>query len=115
MERKESMSKTSEALSTRSMATSLAIHIPIVAVLLLLPAHAVLKSAPKKDIDVVFYRPPEVKIPPRVAPLPVVAKNTIPGGAPAGGAPAPAAHPRPDLPPGPDGPGRPDLPKGPEE
>ena len=116
METKESMSKTSEALSARSMATSLAIHIPIVALLLLLPAHAMLKSAPKKDIDVVFYRPPEVKIPPRAVPLPVVvAKNNIPGGAPAGGAPAPAAHPRPDLPPGPDGPGRPDLPKGPEE
>jgi len=111
------MFKTSGGLSARSVLTSLAIHIPVVAVLLLLPAQALLKSAPaKKEIDIVFYRPPEIKIPPRAAAIPItVAKvATTPGGAPPG-APAPASHPRPDLPAGPDGVGKPELPKGPEE
>jgi hypothetical protein len=117
MESKKSISKTFGALSTRSMLTSLALHVPVVLVLMLLPAQALLKSAtPKKEIDIVFYRPPEVRLPARAVPLPVVERSTdaATAGAPAG-APARAAKPRPDAPPGPDGIGKPELPSGPVE
>src|SRR5690242_7316949 len=100
--------------SGRSMLTSLALHIPVVGVLMLLPAQMLLRSAPpKKEIDVVFYRPPEIKVPPRTASL-SVPRSTTPGGSPAG-APAPALHPKPNAPAGPDGIGKPELPRGPEE
>jgi hypothetical protein len=116
METKRNLFTKSGSLSARSMLTSLALHVPAVAVLILLPAQALLRSAPpKKEIDIVFYRPPEVKVPPRAVPLPVVARDTTaPGGAPPG-APAPALKPRPNAPAGPDGPGKPELPRGPEE
>jgi hypothetical protein len=98
------------------MLTSLALHVPVVLVLMLLPAQALLKSAtPKKEIDIVFYRPPEVRLPARAVPLPVTTPSTTDAaGAPAG-APARAAKPRPDAPPGPDGIGKPELPSGPVE
>jgi len=116
METKRSMFTKSGSLSARSILTSLALHVPVVAVLMLLPAQALLRSAPpRKEIDIVFYRPPEIKAPPRAVPLPVVARDTtVPGGAPRG-APAPALKPRPNAPAGPDGPGKPELPRGPEE
>jgi hypothetical protein len=113
MEIKRSIFKTSGAPSARSMLTSLALHIPVVAVLVLLPAQVLLQSAaPKREIDIVFYRPPEIKLNPRSSPLPVtrVAAAT---GVPAG-APAPARNPKPNAPPGPDLPGPPELPPGPE-
>jgi hypothetical protein len=114
METKSSVSKTYGALSTRSMLTSLAIHIPVVAVLMLIPAQALLRSAPpRKEIDVVFYRPPEVKVRPSTVSLPLPVATTA-AGAPAG-APAPALKPRKNAPAGPDGVGRPELPRGPEE
>src|SRR5215471_13113256 len=110
METRRSIFRTSGALSARSMWTSLALHVPVVGVLMLLPAQALLRSAPpKKEIDIVFYRPPEVKIPPRVASIPLP-RAADAAGAPAG-APAPALRPRPNAPAGPDGPGRPELPR----
>jgi hypothetical protein len=96
------------------MLTSLALHVPAVAVLMLLPAQALLRSSPpKKEIDIVFYRPPEIKLPSRAVSLPL-ARGTAAAGAPPG-APAPALKPRPNAPAGPDGPGKPELPRGPEE
>src|SRR5215831_8288556 len=114
METRRSIFRTSGALSGRSMLTSLALHVPVVAVLMLLPAQALLRSAPpRKEIDIVFYRPPEIKIPPRAVPLPL-ARGTAAAGAPPG-APAPARNPKPNAPAGPDGIGKPELPSGPEE
>jgi hypothetical protein len=115
METKDSKSKTTGAVSARSMLTSLALHIPVVAVLVLLPAQALMRSAPpKKEVDIVFYRPPEVKLPARAMPLPLTPRIASAAGAPPG-APAPARHPIPNAPAGPDGVGRPELPSGPEE
>src|SRR5262245_22623114 len=106
--------KTSGAPSTRSMLTSLGFHIFALALLMLLPAQALLRSArPERPVDIVFYHPPEIKLPASAVPL-ALPRNTAPGGSPAG-APAPAAKPIPNAPPGPDGPGKPELPAGPEE
>src|SRR5262245_24944422 len=114
METRRSIFRTSGALSARSMWTSLALHVPVVAVLMLLPAQALMRSAPpKKEIDIVFYRPPEIKVPPRAVSL-ALPRATTAGGAPAG-APAPALKPRPNAPAGPDGIGKPELPRGPVE
>src|SRR5262245_12818029 len=115
METRRSMFKILGAPSARGMLTSLALHVPLVGVLMLLPAQALLQSAPpRKEIDIVFYRPPEVKVPPRAIPLPTARKSTDAAGAPAG-APAPARKPRPNAPAGPDGAGKPELPRGPVE
>ena len=96
METKRSMFKAFGAPSGRSMLTSVALHVPVLALLMLLPAQALLRSAAtKKEIDIVFYRPPEIKIPPRAAALPL-ARGTAPAGAPPG-APAPALKPRPNA------------------
>src|SRR5262245_16849234 len=114
METRRNMSSTAGALSARGMLTSLALHVPVVAVLMLLPAQVLLRSAtPKKEIDIVFYRAPEIKVPLRAVPLPL-ARGTAAAGSPPG-APAPARNPRPNAPAGPDGPGKPELPSGPEE
>jgi len=114
METRKSIFGTFGALSGRSMLMSLALHVPVVAVLMLLPAQVLLRSAPKKEIDIVFYRPPEVKIPPRASALPISRAAAL-GGAPSG-APAPALKPKPNAPPGPDIPGKPEtLPPGPVE
>src|SRR5262249_33823901 len=114
METIRSMFRTSGSLSARSMLTSLALHVPVVAVLMLLPAQALLRSAPpKREIDIVFYRAPEIKLPPRAVSLPL-ARGMAAAGAPPG-APAPALKPNPNALAGPDGPGKPELPRGPEE
>jgi uncharacterized membrane protein YgcG len=113
METKWSMFKAFGAPSGRSMLTSVALHVPVLVVLMLLPAQALLRStAPKKEIDIVFYRPPEIKIPPRAAALPLPRGTTAAGAPP--GAPAPALKPKPNAAPGPDRPGRPEIPPGPE-
>src|SRR5262249_48160047 len=107
------MFKTFGAPSARSMLTSLALHVPVMAVLMLLPAQILLRSAaPRKEIDIVFYRPPEIKVLPPAVSLPLP-RGTTAAGAPAG-APAPALKPRPNAPAGPDRPGRAELPPGPE-
>ncbi len=110
-----SMFRISGAPSARSMLTSVALHGFAMAVLMLVlvPAQALLRSAPRnKQIDIVFYRPPAIKVPASAATLPVPRGTT--GGSPPG-SPAPALKPRPNAPDGPDGPGRPELPPGPEE
>ena len=94
------------------MVTSFVIHVVLVGLLLLIPADAWRRSAPpKRQVDVVFHKAPEIKIPVPAALMPQ------PKAMPAGnaGAPAPAAKPKPQAPPGPDKPGNPDLPVGPGE
>jgi hypothetical protein len=95
------------------MATSLGLHVFMLGGLMLIPAQVLLRSAPpNKELDIVFYRPPEIAVRPRVAAAPM-AKSTNEPGSPAG-APAPARRPIPNAPAGPDRPGSAELPPGPE-
>ena len=113
METGRRMLTISGAPSGRSMLKSLAVHVVALILLMLVPAQVLLRSAPRKtQLDIVFYRPPEVKIPVAAIP-PVAVREAREGGAPMG-SPAPAAKPRPEAPEGPDGRGKPDLPPGPE-
>ena len=110
MENARSMSKTSSAPSKRSMATSLALHVLVLILLMLVPAKQFLRSEPSKNqVDIVFYRPPAVEVPAPTVPLPLPRSTGSPKGEP-----APALNPKPNAPPGPEGPGRPELPRGPE-
>src|SRR6267142_3064587 len=108
----KSIFKTSGAPTARSMAKSLAIHVFVLAVLMVLPAQALFRSAqPNKELDIVFYRPPEIAVNSRAVSRP------MPRGANAGsppGAPAPALKPKPNAPAGPDLVGKAELPPGPE-
>src|SRR6266850_1408975 len=108
----KSIFKTSGAPTARSMAKSLAIHVFVLAVLMVLPAQALFRSAqPNKELDIVFYRPPEIDVNSRAVSRP------MPRGANAGsppGAPAPALKPKPNAPAGPDLAGKAELPPGPE-
>src|SRR5262245_42977539 len=114
METKGTTFKNSGTLSARSMLKSLALHGLVLAVLLLLPAELLLRSTPrKKELDIVFYRPPEVAVALRAKPLPIARATTGDGLPP--GTPAPAVKPRPNAPPGPDRPGKPELPPGPDK
>src|SRR5512146_692663 len=114
METGRRMFRTSGAPSTRSMLTSLVLHVLVLALLMLVSAQTLLRSAPpNKQLDIVFYRPPEIEVPAPAVPVPL-ARGTTEAGSPPG-APAPARNPRPDAPAGPDGPGKPKLPPGPEE
>jgi hypothetical protein len=115
METRNSMFKISGAPSTRSMVTSLAVHAVVLALLMLVGAQTLLRSAPtskERELDIVFYRPAAVAVaaPAVQPPLP---RSTTPAGVPPG-APAPALKPKPNAPPGPDKPGKPELPPGPE-
>jgi hypothetical protein len=115
METKTSTFKISGAPSARSMLTSLAVH-AVVAVLMVLGAQTLLSSTPTKkerELDIVFYHPPEVAVHAAAVPL-SLPRDPVGGGAPAG-APAPAVKPKPNAAPGPDLPGKPDLPPGPVE
>src|SRR5262245_23546582 len=108
----QSIQKTSGAPTPRSMATSLGIHVLVIIVLALIPAQMLLQSQPPdKELDIVFYKPPELAVKPRVS-LPVAKGTTGPGGSPPG-APAPALKPKPNAAPGPDKPGPSELPPGP--
>jgi hypothetical protein len=109
----KSIFKTSGAPTARSMATSLAIHVFVLGVLLLIPAQVLLRSErPNKELDVLFYRPPEIAVKVRAVPRPMP-RGTSEAGSPPG-APAPALKPRPNAPPGPDLRGKAELPPGPE-
>ncbi len=115
METARSTFSTSGAPSGRSMLTSLALHGLVLALLLLVfvPAQSLLRSAaPNKQVDIVFYRPPEIKVATPAVPIPS-AEGT--GGGLPKGSPAPSLKPRPNAPEGPEGPGRPELPPGPGE
>jgi hypothetical protein len=102
--------KTSEA---RSMAKSVALHILVLGVLMLIPAQLLLRSEPpNKELDIVFYRPPEIAVKPRAVSRPMP-RGTNEAGSPPG-APAPALKPKLNAPAGPDRLGKAELPPGPE-
>src|SRR5215469_5716447 len=102
--------KTSGAPTARSMAKSVAIHVCVLALLMVIPAQALFRNVPaNKELDVVFYRPPEISVKPRDVSRPIPGE---PGSL--KGAPAPALKPKPNAPAGPELPGKPELPPGPE-
>jgi hypothetical protein len=95
------------------MLTSVAFHVLVLILLLLVPAKQLLRSEPPKtQVDIVFYRPPSVEVPAPTVPLPLPRATAAPGDP---GAPAPALNPRPNAKEGPEGPGKLELPRGPEE
>jgi hypothetical protein len=106
----KSIFKKSGAPAARSMAKSVAIHVVVLAVLMVIPAQALFRSEPaNKELDIVFYRPPEIPV--------NAVSRPIPRGASAGsppGAPAPALKPKPYASAGPDLAGKAELPPGPE-
>jgi len=99
--------------SVRSMTESLVLHALMLGLLMLVSASLLLHSVPpnKKEVDIVFYRPPELPLPSRAVPAPAARGTT---GVPPG-LPAPAPKPKVNAPQGPDGPGKPQLPSGPHE
>jgi hypothetical protein len=104
----KSIFKTSGAPTARSMAKSLAIHVLVLAVLMVIPAQALFRSAPNKELDIVFYRPPEIAVNSRAVSRPGTRGTSE------AGAPAPALKPKPNAPAGPDLAGKAELPPGPE-
>ena len=99
----KSIFKASGAPTARSMGKSVVIHLFVLLVLILMPAQALfLSESPNKELDIVFYRPPEIAVK-----APAVS-GSLPG------APAPALKPRPNAPAGPDLHGKAELPPGPE-
>ena len=107
----KSIFKISGTPTARSMAKSVAIHVCVLAVLAVIPAQALFRSeSPNKELDIVFYRPPEIAVNTRTVsrPVPRGAAGSPPG------APAPALKPKPNAPAGPDMPGKAELPPGPE-
>src|SRR5216683_1694904 len=105
--------KTSGAPTGRSMATSVALHVLVLGVLILIPAQLLLRSEPpNKELDIVFYRPPEIAAKARAVSRPMPRGASEAGSPP--GAPAPALKPKPNAPAGPDRPGKAELPPGPE-
>ncbi len=93
------MFRESGAPSARSMVESLVLHVLLAALLMLLGASVLRSGAPrtKKEIDIVFYRPAAIPVPP----LPPSRGTT-------------AAEPKPKAPEAPNGPGKPELPPGPD-
>ena len=86
----KSIFKTSGAPAARSMATSFALHVFVLGGLMLIPAQLLLRSEPpNKELDIVFYRPPEIAVKPRAVSLPTPRGTTAAAGSPPG-APAPA-------------------------
>src|SRR3989454_10476719 len=109
----KSIFKTPGAPTTGSMAKSVALHVFVLVLLMIIPAQALFRSEPpNKELDVVFYRPPEIAVNARAVSRPMP-RGTSEGGSPPG-APAPALKPRPNAPAGPDLPGTAELPPGPE-
>src|SRR5229473_1831759 len=106
----KSIFKKSGAPTARSMAKSMAIHVLVMALLMVIPAQALFRSEqPNKELDIVFYRPPEIAV---TVPRPMP-RGTSEAGSPPG-APARALKPRPNATAGPDLPGKAELPPGPE-
>ena len=105
--------KPSGTPTARSMAKSLAIHVFVLCVLMVIPAQALFRSEPPdKELDIVFYRPPEIPVNSRAVSRPIPRGAREAGSPP--GAPAPALKPKPNAPAGPDLAGKPELPPGPE-
>jgi hypothetical protein len=107
----KSIFKTSGAPTARSMAKSMAIHVFALAALMVIPAQALFRSEPpNKELDIVFYRPPEIPVNSRTVSRPMPR-----GGSEAAlGAPATALKPKPNAPAGPDMSGKAELSPGPE-
>jgi len=103
--------KTSGAPTAHSMAKSVAIHVFVLLLLMVIPAQALFRNvAPNKELDIVFYRPSEIALKTRPVSNPVLRGE-------AGsikGAPAPAVKPKPNAAAGPEQPGKTNLPPGPE-
>jgi hypothetical protein len=108
----KSIFKKSGAPTVPSMAKSLVIHVFVLAVLMVIPAQALFRSAPNKELDIVFYRPPEIPVNARPVSRPIP-RGASEAGSPRG-APAPALKPKPNAPAGPDLAGKTELPPGPE-
>jgi hypothetical protein len=107
----KSIFKKSGAPTARSMAKSMAIHVLGMALLMVIPAQALFRSEqPNKELDIVFYRPPEIPVNAVSRPIP---RGASEAGSPPG-TPAPALKPKPNAPPGPDLSGKAELPPGPE-
>ena len=103
--------KASGAPTARSMAKSLVIHFFALAALMVIPAQALFHTEqPNKELDIVFYRPPEIPVSSRTvsSPIPRGKSEATPG------APAPALKPKPNAPAGPEMSGKAELPPGPE-
>src|SRR5437879_6735058 len=110
----KSFFKKSGAPTVRSMAKSLAIHVFVLAVLMVIPAQALFRSEPpNKELGIVFYRPPEIALNSRAVSRPMP-RGTSEAGSPPG-APAPALKPKSNAPAGPDLAGKAELPPGPEK
>src|ERR1700746_3396222 len=109
----KSIFKKSGAPTARSMAKSMAIHVLVLAALMVIPAQALFRSEqPNKELDIVFYRPPEIPVDARTVSRPIPRGASEAGSPP--GAPAPALKPKPNAPAGPDMVGKAELPPGPE-
>ena len=105
--------KKSGAPTVPSMAKSLGIHVFVLAVLMVIPAQALFRSEqPNNELDIVFYRPPEIPVNSRPDSRPIP-RGATEAGSPRG-APAPALKPKPNVPAGPDLAGKAELPPGPE-
>jgi hypothetical protein len=94
----------SGAPSARSMVESIVLHVIMLALLLLVGASVLLRNgAPrtKKEIDIVFYRPAAVPVPPPAVAPPSKGTN--------------AAEPKAKASEPPKGPGQPELPAGPDK
>jgi hypothetical protein len=102
METGRRMFRESGSPSARSMVESVVLHVLVLALVMLLGASVLVRTAPrtKKEIDVVFYRPAAIPVPP-VPPPP--SRGTT------------AAEPKPKAPEAPNGPGKPELPPGPDK
>src|SRR5215469_11562130 len=108
----KSIFKTSGAPTAPSMAKSVAIHVFVMALLMVIPAQALFRSeSPNKELDIVFYRPPEIAVNTRSVSRPMPRANEAGSRL---GAPAPALKPKPNAPAGPDLSGKAELPPGPE-
>ncbi len=109
----KSIFKISGAPTARSMAKSVALHVFVLVLLMIIPAQALFRSEPpNKELDIVFYRAPEIAVKARAVSRPMP-RGTSEAGSPPG-APAPALKPRPNAPAGPDLAGKAELPPGPE-
>src|SRR5258708_2110105 len=109
----KSIFKKSGAPTARSMAKSVALHVFVLVLLMIIPAQALFRSEPpNKELDIVFYRPPEIALEARAVSRPMP-RGTSEAGSPPG-APAPALKPKPNAPAGPDLAGKAELPPGPE-
>ena len=74
----KSILKSSGAPTARSMAKSMAIHLFVMAVLMVLPAQALFRSEPpNKELDIVFYRPPEIAVEARAVSRPIDRKSVV--------------------------------------